>query len=517
MWKRVIGGPLIVLGLAMAVETAHAHAPYDITSYDLRIEPDLATGRIRLSAVVEISNPQHASDFVFGLSSRYDSVRVSAGNLPVRLERGADAIQATVPDAPARVSLRFDLDGDLGASPGEEKVRAVTDSSLFLLWSDRFYPLDMEDWAVMSTTLVLPAAFEVIAPGREVETRDDGPLRVHTFLTSRPVVGASVFADSRWIRTERDDRGIHMVTLLHPGSQQWADPILATSREILGFYSETYGGYPFDQFAFVTLPGIYARRAFPGFVGYDPAYLDREMKTTGHDAHETALLWWFYTVRGSGPGAYQWTEGFGDYAEFLYDERYGKPRPKIFGWFQEKYLAMDPDREPTYAELRGSSDLQPVIHGKYPMLMHVLRYRCGDPAFGRAMRLLFDRFSRRTFTMDELVSTLEEGTGASLDWWRKEWLERKGVPVLDLSHETRPRGGGYDILVRVTQQGPVYHIPVEIGIETGAGMKIETMDLGSAADTAIFRSPEEPRAVVLDPRGWILHRSPAAPSPRSGR
>ncbi len=488
--------------------------PYDITRYDLRIIPDFRTHRMQLAASIRISNPAGLDTFAFLLSDKFDSVRAkTGGDRPVRVERGNGIVQVSMADAPRDLELRFDLEGSLGASDGEERRQAVDDSSLFLLWSDRFYPVDMNDWAIVSTTLVLPKRFDAIAPGRRVEVRDEGERRVQRFETSVPVCAASIFADSRWRRIESDSGGIPMVLLLHPGSERFADQITRTSREVLGFYSQTFCPYPFDGFAFVTLPGIYARRAFPGFIGYDPPYLEREMTTTGHDAHETALLWWFWTLRGSGPGAYQWTEGFGDYAEFLYDERSGKPRPTIFETFQKEYLALPPDSEPSYTELRGTNAMQPVIHGKYPMLMHVLRYRCGDEAFTRGLRLLFERFRFATFTMEEFIATMEEGTDQRLDWWRQEWLERKGVPTWRFSSDVRPSGAGasagYDIKVTIEQIGPVYHLPVGVGIETASGLDIERLDLESARGTATFHSKAEPRGVILDPHHWILYR----PSP----
>ncbi len=501
---------ILFLFLLAAAGAATAEGrTYDITRYDLLIEPDFRSRRMKLSARVEIANPDLDSTFSFGLNERYGSIDAAASaNATVRIERSGSTIQVVVHPPSRDPTLSFALEGALGRS-GDEEYEVVGDSSLFLLWSDRFYPIDMSDWAVMTTTVVLPAGFEAIAPGRPAGTRElDGGMCAHLFETSGPVVCASVAADARWIRSERTVGGIAITTLLHPESQRFAEQILETSGEVLGFYAQTYGFYPFDGFAFITLRGLYARRAFPGFVGYDPAYLKKEMETTGHDAHETALLWWGYATKGSGPSSFQWTEGFGDYAEILYDERYGKPRPSIFRYFREKYLAMKPEEEPPYTALRG--EMQPVIHGKYPWLLHLLRYLCGDDGFGRAMRLVFERYRYRTFSMDELVATLEEGTGRPLGAWRREWIDRQGVPVLRLSSSAREASGAWEVEVIIEQEGAIYHMPLEIGIETAEGMRVETIGLDGPRVDARFRSPAAPRRVVLDPNGWILFRTPPA-------
>ncbi len=294
-----------------------------------------------------------------------------------------------------------------------------------------------------------------------------------------------------------------METLLYAESQKFSDQIFRTSSEILKFYSKTFCPYPFDQFSFVTISGIYARRAFPGYVGYQPQFLEKEFTTTGHDRHETVLLWWGYTARGEGPGSFQWTEGFGDYGEILYDYAYNKSVPRTFQRFHDEFLALPAEQDVPYFDLRGNTP-QKLVHGKYPWLMHLLRYVVGDTAFDRAIRLVFERFQFRTFSMDEFVSTLEEGCGQSLRWWREEWLERKGVPDIAMGSEVLENGSGYSITCVIEQHGNVYHLPLEIGIESREGMRIERVDMSEQRMKFTFASREQPTRILLDPKGWVL-------------
>jgi aminopeptidase N len=261
--------------------------------------------------------------------------------------------------------------------------------------------------------------------------------------------------------------------------------------------------YPFEQFSFVTITGMYARRAFPGFVGYTPQYLEKEFTTTGHDAHETSLLWWGYTTRGEGPGSFQWTEGFGDYVEILYDETYQKPIPKIFERFRAEYLALPSEQDVPYTDLRGNTP-QKIVHGKYPWLMHLVRYTVGDSAFISGLRLLFKRYRQRTFSMDEFIATLEEGSGQSLQWWREEWLERKGVPDIAFSSRVEKLDDSSRVVCDIEQRGNVYHLPLEIGIRTSRGLQVEKVQLVDQQMMFTFDVREEPSEIVLDPERWIL-------------
>jgi hypothetical protein len=475
---------------------------YRIEHIDLRIQPNFTSKIISLSATMEIKNPGLESEFTFGLSDGYDSVIVTAGSSPISIERADGEIAVTVKNPSEDVRLVFQLRGSLGKSI-DENCAIVSDSSLFLLWSDRFYPIDFGRWASLKTELVLPFGFQAIAPGRMTTVKKVGSNVVYTFETLRPTVSFSVFADSRWIKTERDVNDIRIRTLLYPESQKFSDQIFSTSSEILKFLSEVLSPYPFDEFSFVTIRGMYARRAFPGFVGYEPRYLEKEFTTTGHDAHETSLLWWTYTLHGDGPGSFQWTEGFGDYAEILYDEACHKSIPKIFQRFRAEYLATPAEQDFLYPDLRGNTP-QKFIHGKYPWLLHTVRSVVGDTAFRKALRLVFSRFRYRTFTMNDFVATLEEGCGQSLQWWKEEWLGRKGVPTIAMKSQIQRRDAGFVVVCTLEQRRGLYHLPLTIGIESSLGLRREKVFLNENKMTFTFESKEEPTRILLDPDGWVL-------------
>jgi hypothetical protein len=474
---------------------------YRLRHYDLKITPDFSGKNLSISANVTIQNPGLEKAFAFGLNDRYDSVSVSSPSTPVRVERSEGWITVNVARSSEDLTLSFALSGAIGKSTDEE-CETISDSSLFLLWSDRFYPIDFDRWASVRTEIILPPDFQAIAPGH-LTARRGGTKDTLTFESERPTVSFSVFADRRWVRTERVVNGIRMQTLLYPQSQKFSEEIFRSSGEILKFYSEALSAYPFDQFSFITIEGMYARRAFPGFIGYEPRYLQKEFTTTGHDAHETALLWWGYTTHGSGPGGFQWTEGFGDYSEILYDLAAGKPIPAIFQRFRKEYLALPREMDLLPTELRGNSP-QKIIHGKYPWLMHLLRYVAGDSAFRGALHLLFQRFSYRTFSLDQFISTLEEGCGRSLSWWRQEWVERKGVPEIAWKYDIHSNGEGYAITCTIEQRGNLYTLPLEIGIESPEGIKIVKAELRERRMTLNFLSEDRPTRILIDPHRWLL-------------
>jgi hypothetical protein len=485
-------------------QLAPASGP-DVQRCELLIRPDLASRRLRLTATLDIANPSLVREFTFLLAAWYDTVEVRSRAGPAVVAREDGMVTVQVKLAAPQEQLVFRLSGVPGQSAGDDRP-VLADSSFYLLWSDRFYPVDFDDWTIVSTQVEAPRGFHILAPGRRVLSADRRGVLVERYTTSQPIRAATVIGDARWIETERVINGRSMRTLLHAASRQHAEQIFRTSADVLDFYASRFGPYAFDAFNFATVEGIFARRAVAGGVIYSPAYLADELRTTGHDAHETALLWWFYTIAGRGPGSYQWTEGFGDYAEMLYDEARRLPIPSDFESYRRGYLRMAGTAdEPPITAPRGPLAGN-FIHGRLPWVMHLLRFAVGDTAFDRGLRLLFQRWRFRSFTLEEFAATLAEGTGQSLDWWQQEWLQRGGVPELSWRSEVRPDSGGYRVTVSLEQTGQLYHLPIEIGIETASGLRIERVQLNERTGEFQFRSVAEPSRITIDPHRWLLAR-----------
>jgi hypothetical protein len=473
-----------------------------VTHYDLEIIPDFTAKSIRIRTSMTIDNPALDKQFSFGLSGKYKVISAREGGAAVRFEQTGNNLELSLDKPLNHVRFEIVTTGTPGNS-GDEDRAVIDDTSLFLLWSDRFYPTDLQDWATVTTRLTLPTRFKAVAPGKLIREKRTGNSIEHVFATTRPTVAYSVLADSEWIETKRRVAGIEITTELYPGSQKFAEQIFRTSGDVLQFFSKLHGGYFFDGFRFVTVHGMYARRAFCGFVGYEPGYLAKEMNSTGFDAHETSLLWWGYSTRGRGPGAFQWTEGFGDYDEVLYCEARHKPLAEILQYFRDQYLATPADQDVLYTALRGSTPQQ-FIHGKYPWLMQELRIEIGDAAFYRGMQLLFGTYKYRTFELNDLIGVFEKSSGRSLKTWRSQWLDRKGVPVIGYRFQVLQSAAEFRVHCHFEQLGQIYDLPLEIGIEDAAGTTTRRFRLADRMDDFDFDVPRRPSKIELDPHARIL-------------
>src|SRR5574342_74975 len=91
---------LMVLRIPVTGTSRHVTpAPPDIQRCELLIRPDLASGRLRLTATLHIANPAGDTEFTFFLAAWYDTVlvRSRAGPAAVTREDGMVSVRVARP------------------------------------------------------------------------------------------------------------------------------------------------------------------------------------------------------------------------------------------------------------------------------------------------------------------------------------------------------------------------------------------------------------------------------------
>ena len=498
-------GPSIRILLKLSFALALSASAANITQYELKIVPDFAKKSVHIRASISLDRCEYDKELSFRLGNTFRVQSAELDSHPARFRHTDDELDVTLPTPQSVHVLKVELEATPGQS-GDDPRAVIDDDSLFLLWSDAWYPLTDTQWSNVRTIVVLPKEFEVIAPGVQIARTIHGANAEVIFETHQPTLNFSVFADRRWIRTEYRWQGEKFITLLHSESQQYTHKIFAGSSDVLDYFTGLHGYYPFEQFAFVTMRGIYARRAQNGFIAYSPEYLQKEMARTGYDAHETSLLWWGYATRGDGPGAYQWFEGLGDYVEIMYSRDTHKPIPAIFDYFRREYLKSDPSQEPPLADLKGNTP-QPFIHGKYPWLMSALHQELGDPAFRHALKKLFAEYRYRTFTINQFVEVFAAENPGNVQRWRYDWLDRTGVPNLDISYTVEPNADHYRILGTILQRGNLYTLQVPVWVDLGSSRQLGMcVPISGASSGFEFSVPQKPLRLLVDPENTLIMR-----------
>src|SRR4051812_48728987 len=163
----------LVITLLLMCAAALAQTDYKIRGYELNITPDFAAKTVQVNTTIRIANVGNVSEFEFGLGDEYAIESLTVNNAPAEYtaKGGILAIKLKGPSHDVVINVATT------ATPGkshDEGAAVIDDDSLYLLWSDRFYPIDFDHWAPVRTSITLPGEYKVVAPGHMMQSESVG-------------------------------------------------------------------------------------------------------------------------------------------------------------------------------------------------------------------------------------------------------------------------------------------------------------------------------------------------------
>ena len=203
-------------------------------------------------------------------------------------------------------------------------------------------------------------------------------------------------------------------------------PVADRQGEMLAFFAELFGPYPFDAYGIVVVEGLAAAletqsfSVFGDVVANGPAF-ERIL------VHEIAHQWFGNLVS---PATWRDTwlnEGFATYGEWLWLEA-EQGRDTLETAIREERDRLAPfapsaPADPADDELFGES-----VYRVGAMALHALRLEIGDDLFFTTLRTYLDRFAFATASTDDFVAVAEEVSGRDLEDLFDAWLFSEGIP-----------------------------------------------------------------------------------------
>ena len=286
----------------------------------------------------------------------------------------------------------------------------------------------------------------------------------------------------------------------------------ARAAEMVDFYTELVGPYPFQKLAHVQSATRFGGMENASAIFYAERALASGRNMEGTVAHETAHQWFGDSVTQVDWPELWLSEGFATYFGHLFFEHAqgkGDFRRRMEQDRQE-VLASEDVRRPVID--RREHDLFALLNdNNYPeggWVLHMLRGIVGDDAFFQAVRNYYADFAGRNATTDDFRRAVEATSRQDLSWFFHQWLEEPGYPVISVTHTWDPSSSQAVVTVRQVQQAgwPTFRVPLELefrGEEGATGRhkvvlqgREQTFRLPTAAPTSEVR---------VDPDGWVLH------------
>ncbi len=311
--------------------------------------------------------------------------------------------------------------------------------------------------------------------------------------------------------SQRDDGCIPVSYWVFPEDVAHADQVFRRAPEIVDYFSDLVGPYPYEKLA-----NVQSSTRFGGMENSSAIFYSEQAIASGRDiegtvSHEIAHQWF-----GDGVTEASWqhlwlSEGFASYFGALFFEMADGAdnfRARVEGMAATVVASGDAARPVIYEEETNLFELLNANnYQKGGMVLHMLRGLLGDDAFFAGVREYYSTHMNGAALTDDLQHALENTSGRELGWFFDQWLREPGYPMYRVGSTFDGTQQTVTITVEQVQEvgWPTFRLPTEVELSFADGsMTRVPVDIMERRQTFTVPADQAPTATVLDPDGWLL-------------
>jgi aminopeptidase N len=426
---------------------------YDVRHYSLNLDYEPRNNSLDATVIVSATATQDLSRFDLDFR-RFHIERLTVDGAPAEFDRKGQELVITpsagIPSGrgfEVQVAYRghpkYVLDPDKskdGWIPTNDGAFVVNEPQGSPTW----YPVNdtLKDRATYDFVITVPKGRTAMANGVLVSRTENGDTVTWHWRESVPMIPYLATATNGVFETrfETLPSGLPRYDAVDPQTRRYGqkspEPELAWERlsiepEVVSFFSDLYGRYPFD-----SVGGIvdWAPNVFYSLESQTKPNYWVVPRTPATVVHELAHQWF-----GDSVALAKWpdmwlNEGFATWSEWIWSERHGGQTAQQS--FDELYAIPEDSEEgqdlwfPAPAALPDPSVLfSTPVYDRGAMTLQALRRKVGDAAFFSILRTWYAEHQGGNVTTADFTSLAERLSGQDLDHFFQVWLYEEGRPT----------------------------------------------------------------------------------------
>ncbi len=286
---------------------------------------------------------------------------------------------------------------------------------------------------------------------------------------------------------------------MFPESVTGAAAVHAKVKIMIGSLAQHYGEYPFiaEKYghAEFTFGGGMEHQTCTSLGTYNESVV----------VHELGHQWWGDLVTCRDFHHIWLNEGFATYTEALWSEATGGTAAYHADMALNRYTGPGSIWVPD-ASNEGRVFDSNLSYNKASWVLHMLRHVLGDTTFFQALATYRAQRGYSTAVTEDFRDACEQVSGRNLHDFFQQWIYGEYYPAYRAAYTSTPAAGGWDVTLTLdqVQSWQLFHMPVDVTIETASGSTTFVVDDSLASQTFVLHVADAPTAVRIDKDNWIL-------------
>ncbi|MCP4387088.1 MAG: M1 family metallopeptidase [Gammaproteobacteria bacterium] len=495
--------------LFLLSNSLQAQATELVDSHEILVRLTPGSGAVEIDDVVIVSG---RDQYNFELAPWLAIESMTLDGAKPELQRRGEAYVIELGTAD-RHQLRFALKGIVPARGEDQAGSSATYSSsgsdgAFLPAYAAWIPQDLSTPIAYRLTVRVPIAQRAVASGTLIDETLSEEFYQAKFEANPAGEPPSLFAGPYQVR-EHKRNGLRLRTYFHPEIVGLSDIYLDAALSYIQRYQDAIGTYPYADFHIISAP-LPVGLGFPNLTYVGRRVIPLPFMRGRSLAHEVLHNWWGNGVTVDYANG-NWAEGLttymADYALAL-DQGRAAARSMRIKWLRD-YAALPLQRDQPVRAFKSKRHqaAQVIGYNKVAFIFHMLWLEIGDAAFTDGLRDFWRQNRHKTAGWRELQDAFENSAGRDLDWFFRQWLDRRGAPRLSIgANSVEQVNDGFRIGVEIVQPVSGYRFKLPLLLQTANGIERHEITISETLTRVEWTTSAKPEYLHFDPDSDVFRR-----------
>ena len=320
--------------------------------------------------------------------------------------------------------------------------------------------------------------------------------------------------------------GIELEYIVEKKYEKDAKAIYPYTPEMLTFFSEKLGKYPWQKYSQVVVRDYVSGAMenttaviFGDFVQKTAREIaDNPEVNENIVAHEMIHHWFGDLVTCESWSNLPLNEAFANYSEYMWQEyKHGADAAEyhrmgeLQGYMNESMLRGVNHPLINFAYVDKEDMFNAHSYNKGGLILHMLRRYVGDDAFYASLRYYLDKHQYQAAEVHDLRLAFEKVTGEDLNWFFNQWFLTARHPELSITRQYDKLKGEINITLEQTQdftESTIFILPMNIDIYTEGSTTPQRhrITMKDQKQTFSFKVDKAPVWVAVDATRDLLYK-----------